>query len=225
MNDISKKELLNLIKDNENLIYSLANRFSSYNSREDLYQVGTIGLINAFYNFDKTRGSKFSTYAFPYILGEMKKYIREDIGLKVSRDIIYLGARIEKAKELLMQDLKRSPTIPELSAFLEIEDSKIVEALQLNLFIKSLDEPINKEGKDLTIKDYYYKEESVDRLDLIHLRNELSNLSKEDRMLLEFRFLQDKTQQEIADLMGISQVQVSRGVHKAQTKLKERLYH
>ena len=98
MNDLDKNDLVNLIVKNENLIYSLANRFSSYSSKEDLYQIGIIGLINAYRNFNPNRGCKFSTYAFPYILGEMKKYVREDIGIKISRDTIYLCSRIERAR-------------------------------------------------------------------------------------------------------------------------------
>ena len=225
MNDIDNEELVYLIMQNKNLIYSLANRFCNHCCKEDLYQVGVIGLINAYHNFDSQRGCKFSTYAFPYILGEIKKYVREDMGLKISRDIIYLCSRIEKARELITHNLNRNPTISELSSHLEIEEDKIVEALQVNLFIKSLDEPINDEGKTLTISDSIFKEERVDKLDLISLRDELSRLSSDERLLLEFRYLQDKTQQETANIMGITQVQVSRGEQKALGKLRQRMYH
>ena len=207
MNDLDKNDLVNLIVKNENLIYSLANRFSSYSSKEDLYQIGIIGLINAYRNFNPNRGCKFSTYAFPYILGEMKKYVREDIGIKISRDTIYLCSRIERARELLMQNLKRYPTITELSSYLEVEETKIIEALQINFYLKSLDEPINNEDKELTLKDCLSQEDTTDKLDLISLKEELKNLSTEEKMLLKFRYLEDKTQQEIADIMGMSQVQ------------------
>lgn len=225
MNDLDKNDLVNLIVKNENLIYSLANRFSSYSSKEDLYQIGIIGLINAYRNFNPNRGCKFSTYAFPYILGEMKKYVREDIGIKISRDIIYLCSRIERARELLMQNLKRYPTITELSSYLEVEETKIIEALQINFYLKSLDEPINNEDKELTLKDCLSQEDTTDKLDLISLKEELKNLSTEEKMLLKFRYLEDKTQQEIADIMGMSQVQVSRGEQRVLSKLRQRMFH
>lgn len=225
MNDLDKNDLVNLIVKNENLIYSLANRFSSYSSKEDLYQIGIIGLINAYRNFNPNRGCKFSTYAFPYILGEMKKYVREDIGIKISRDTIYLCSRIERARELLMQNLKRYPTITELSSYLEVEETKIIEALQINFYLKSLDEPINNEDKELTLKDCLSQEDTTDKLDLISLKEELKNLSTEEKMLLKFRYLEDKTQQEIADIMGMSQVQVSRGEQRVLSKLRQRMFH
>lgn len=225
MNGTNEETIANLVLENNNLIYSIANRFNNYSAKDDLYQVGVVGLISAYHNFDKTRGSKFSTYAFPYILGEMKQYVRQDKGVKISRDITYLGLKIERAKELIMQRLKREPTTLEIAKFLEIEEYKIIEALQANYYVKSLDEPINDEGKELTLKDSIAQYEPYDKLDLIYLRDTLNDLSRDEKRLLNLRFLQDKTQIEAAHIMDISQVQVSRYEQKIITRLKDHLYH
>lgn len=224
MNDIREKALEGLIFENENLIRSLANNYHTYSSKDDLYQVGIIGLINAYHNFDDQRGCKFSTYAYPYIDGEMKKYMREDRGIKVSRDIVYLSARIMQAKEIIMQKLRREPTTGELALYLELDESKIIDALQVNAFIKSIDEPINEEGKELTIQDFICQDERIDKLDLIWLRDELSKLSDKEKQLLLIRYFQDRTQAETAEIMHMSQVQVSRGEHRVLERLKNNIY-
>lgn len=225
INNIYKDELTNIIYENNNLILSLANRFSNYNQKEDLYQVGIIGLINAYKHFDKTRGCKFSTYAYTYILGEMKKYLRENHGFKISRDIIYLSSKIEKAKYLISQKLKRFPTASELANYLEMDEEKINEALQLNLYVKSLEEPVNDDGKEITLKDIYAKEMMVDNLDIIMLKEEINNLSEEHKRLFISRYLKDKTQTETADILGISQVQVSREEQKVLSKMRNKIKH
>jgi RNA polymerase sporulation-specific sigma factor len=218
-------ELANLILENDKLIHSLTNQFGGYSSKEDLYQVGVIGLISAYRNYDESRGSKFSTYAYPYILGEMKKYLREDRGLKISRDVIYLCSKIERAKELIIQKLNRNPTTYELATYLEMDEEKIIEAIQINKFIKSLDEPINEEGKELTVKDSLYKERYYDDIDLITLRDEFSNLRPNEQNLFYNRYIKDKTQLETALIMGVSQVQVSRDEQKILTKLRSNFHH
>ena len=112
------------------MIYKLANSIS-YNNSEDLFQVGVIGLINAYKKFDNKYNTKFSTYAYPYILGEMKKYVRENKGIKISRDLIYLSNRLDKLIYLLCQKYKRMPTSKELSDILEVDEWKVIEALNI----------------------------------------------------------------------------------------------
>lgn len=214
-----------LIKQSEPLIKALAYKTGKYlpSYLEDLYQEGVIGLIKAYYNFDVNRGVPFLAYAKAYILGEMKGYQRKIKGLKISRNILYLCSRVERARELICQSLKRNPTTLELATYLEIEEKKVVEALGVNLFIKSIDETLNNEGKELTLKDTLFKEEVIDYNTLIWLRDELKSLPAQEKRLLELRYLEDKTQQQTADILGINQVQVSRYERNALTKLRKQM--
>lgn len=106
-----------VLNEHQNLIYSIAHQFGSPYLLEDLFQVGWIGLNNAYNNYDASYGTKFSTYAYPYIVGEMRKFMRENQGMKVSREITKLNLKIEKASILLSQRLMREPTFQELAAF------------------------------------------------------------------------------------------------------------
>lgn len=222
MTNIDNVELDHLIHDNQNLIHSIASQYDYY-LREDLFQVGVMGMIDAYSHYDPNRSTKFSSYAYPYILGEMKKYLREDRNIRVSRDLIYLCSKIEKAKEYLRQKLRREPSINDIAFFLEISESKIVEAIQANISIKSIDEPINDEGRELTIQDVVSIKETYDKLDLISLRDELSKLSTRDKELLEKRYYEEHTQSETAMLMGMSQVDVSRTEKKLILTLRNKL--
>ena len=125
---MEQRELEALILEHEKLIYSIMKYFSYYPNKDDLFQVGCVGLIEAYYRFRDDFHTKFSTYAYSYILGEMKKLVREDRGIKVSRMTHSLHLKIEKASVLLSQKLMREPTIPEIAAFLEIEEELVVEA-------------------------------------------------------------------------------------------------
>ncbi|MDD4644060.1 MAG: sigma-70 family RNA polymerase sigma factor [Bacilli bacterium] len=215
-------ELNEVILDNQNLIRALSSQYD-YRLRDDLFQVGVIGMIDAYYHYDASRNTKFSSYAYPYVLGEMKKFVREDRNIKVSRDIIYLCSRIEKAKDILRQRLHREPLVDELSPFLEISEGKIIEALQFNSYIKSIDEPINRDGRELTIKDVVGVNEHYDKLDLICLRDELNKLSPKEKGVIEKRYFQDLTQSETAMMMGLTQVDVSRTERDLIKKLKNKL--
>lgn len=216
-------KLLKIITDNENLIYKITHYFTNYLSKEDLFQVGCIGLIKAYYNYKDTYNTKFSTYAYPYILGEIKKYIREDKGIKISRDITKLNLKIEKANLILTQKLMRIPTIDELAQYLGIDKYYISEALNSNNVIHSLDEPISENGKELTLYDTISNVESMDIDTLLALKHELSLLSEDEYRIINERYLQDKTQTQVADILGINQVQVSRYEQKILTKLKDKL--
>ena len=215
------EDLNDLLLQNQNLIYSLIKKYD-YNIREDLFQVGVVGMINAYNNYDPNRNTKFSTWAYPYILGEIKKYVRENRSLKVGRDIIYLCGRIERAKELLSQRLKREPSTLEISSFLEIDECKVIEALEFNYSVKSIDEPINYEGKELTLKDIISNEENYDINDFIWLRDELCKISHHEKEMVKKRYYEGKTQQETANDMNISQVEVSRMEKKLILNLKQK---
>lgn len=217
------EELSRIIIENENLIHKITHFFSNYSNKEDLFQVGCIGLIKAYQNYEDKYNTKFTTYAYPYILGEIRKYIREDKGIKVSRDISKLNLKIERAYLMLAQKLMREPSINELAEYLGIEEYYISEALCANNVLQSLDEPIVNNGKELTLYDTVSKAEMVDMDTLIALRRELSLLESSDYQIISEHYLQDKTQSEIAKNLGINQVQVSRREQKILTKLKSRL--
>ena len=219
MND----DITKIILENQNLIYKLTHLFEKYGKKEDLFQVGVIGLMKAYQKFDSSYETKFTTYAYPYILGEMKKYIREDKGIKISRDITKLRLQIEKASILLSQKLMREATSKELAEFLEVPLFYIEEAMNSSLEILSIDYPIVEDGKPMKLSDVLAEEKRYDKTDLLDLKNAIESLNNEEKNLVTMRFYQDKTQQETAQSLGISQVQVSRHEQKVLTKLKQKL--
>ncbi len=211
----------NLIINNERLIYSIARYFKNYNSIEDLYQAGCLGLIEAHKRYNPNINCKFTTYAYPFILGEMRKLVREDKGLKVSREISKLNLKIEKAYILLSQKLMKEPSIKEIADYLEIPEFYVSEAILSLNKIKSIDEPINDEGRDLTLQDVIGKSDNVD--DLIMLKESLKSLNNEEKEIINNRYINDYTQSETAKIVGISQVQVSRKEGKVLEKLYKKM--
>lgn len=215
--------LQTLIEENKNLIYSVAHRFGSPAMIEDLFQVGCIGIINAYKNYNPSYQVKFSTYAFPYIEGEMKKFIRENKGLKVSREMNRIQLKIEKASILLSQHLMREPSTLELAHFLEIPENVVIDAIRAKESVKSLDDIVSEDEKVITLLDTLKQTESLDLDTLVALKSAISKLSPEERILIEQRYVEDQTQAEVAHYMGMSQVQVSRKEQKVLVKLKNKL--
>lgn len=212
-----------IIMENQNLIYSVAHHFGYPTLMEDLFQVGCIGIMNAYQNYDSSYGVKFSTYAYPYIAGEMKRFLRQNKGIKVSRELTTLQLKIEKANILLSQRLMREPKPDELAQFLEVPEYVISEAIVSKETIKSIDEPICEDGKVVTLHDTIAQLEQVDLNTLIALREEISKLTPIEKTLIEKRYMEDQTQTEIANILGMSQVQVSRKEQKVLVKLKDKL--
>lgn len=214
-------EITNLIINNEKLIYSICNYFKNYGSKEDLYQAGCLGLISAYKKYNPNMNCKFTTYAYSYILGEMRKLVREDKGMKISREITKLNLKIEKAYILLTQKLMKEPSILEIANYLEIPEYYVSEAILSLNKIKSIDEPVNSEGRELTLQEVIGKSNNID--DLILLRESLNNLTEEERILINNRYVNDYTQSETSKIIGMSQVQVSRKEHKVLEKLKQKM--
>ena len=202
-------KLEQLILDYEKLIYAVMRYFKNYPNKDDLFQVGCIGLINAYNNYNSNINTKFSTYAYSYILGEMKKLVREDKCIKISRNISKLYSQIDKTSSYLSQKLMRTPTLQEIANFLNIDEYLIAEALNSTNSLLDVD--------DLQINNY--KDTSNDLL----LREELNKLSSEELELISKRYMYEMTQSEVANELGISQVQVSRKEHKVLEKLKKQL--
>ena len=205
--------------DYEGLIYSIINKYTRKFDKDDLFQVGMIGLIEAYKNYQDSFNTKFSTYAYYYVLGEVNKYIRDSSSLKVSKDLLKLSKSIIKARELMQQKLGREPTNLEISLFLEIDEEKITEALNATEVVSSLDYQVEEEQ----LYNYIKVEDNSMNADILDLKDALKELSTEERNLILARYYEELTQMETSKELGISQVQVSRKEAKVLQKLKTKL--
>ena len=207
------EELKELIINNQNLIYSIASKFKG--DKEDLFQAGCLGLIDAYQKYDSNYNTKFTTYAYPFIMGEMYKYVLGDKNIKLSPEIVKLNLAIKKAEDYLTQKYKRGPTDIELSSFLEIPVYKLVETRNCYQTL-SLDDDTNESS----LYDFVSFDD-VSKDDLILLRDALNRLEAKEKELIIKRYFYNKTQQEVANELGINQVKVSREEGKVLTKLKK----
>ena len=213
-----------LIKGNLRLVLSVVQRFSSRNENpDDLFQVGCIGLIKAVDHFDLSQGVKFSTYAVPMILGEIRRFLRDNTPMRVSRSMKDLAYHAMLAKEELTNELGREATVDEIAARLGVERKKVVIALEAVVDPISLYEPVNTDGGDsLYIVDQvgsYNDEENW--IEELSLREGLKKLTPREKNILSRRFMAGLTQMEVAKELGISQAQVSRLEKNAIKRLKE----
>ncbi len=199
------------------MVYKLASSFSC-ECKDDLYQVGVLGLINAYKNYNSSYDTKFSTYAYDYVLGEMKKYIRENKSIKISRDILYLSSRLDRLIELLCQRYNRMPTTKELSIEIGVSEWKIVEALNTRNCVRSLDEPLNTDGKEITIIDVLPV--TIPNDDAMEIDEMIGKLSDTERKIILTRYFCDKSQEQTAQIMGYSQAKVSREEQRILDKLR-----
>lgn len=202
----------------DNYIYYIMNKhYSGYSSRDDLFQVGRIGLLKAYQNYDASYGTQFKSYAYDYIKGEMYQFIQQDRSAKFSRSVTQLKNSIERATILLTQELMRRPTVSELAKYLDEPETSIIEAMQTIYQMQSLQMPITQDEKELTIEDAIASPQ-VDIDQLIAFKDALENLSPFEKELFMRRYY-GETQTEIAEEMGINQVQVSRKVKKIGEKI------
>lgn len=209
------------ILENKNLIYSIINKYAKYYEFDDLYQVSIIGIMKAFENYDKEKGVKFSTYAYKYILSEVLMYINNNKPIKVSREYQKLYKKILEAKTLLAQKLMKEPNNHEISLFLEIDEAIINDVMRYQDTVKSLDEVVECDGRNITLLDQIATDNIND--DYLYLKDGLSLLSDCELELINLRYFQDKTQSEIAQILGTNQVNVSRNEQKILKKLKNNL--
>lgn len=215
--------LEDVIKQNSNLVYGICSKYQGYTDKEDLHQVGMIGLINAYNNFDNNKNVKFSTYAFPYVVGEVSKYVRENKSVKVSRDLIKLGRKINEYIEKHYEVRGYKPSIKDIALMLEVKEEKIISALDACTQTKSLDEEINDDGKVITLLDVTPTKEKISKEQMLDLKEAFKYLSDEEKNLLINRYYKDLTQSEIAQVLGVNQVYVSRLEKKALQKMKNRM--
>jgi RNA polymerase sporulation-specific sigma factor len=202
------------IKGNLRLVLSVIKRFSNSNENpDDLFQIGCIGLIKAIDNFDTTLDVKFSTYAVPMIIGEIRRYLRDNNSIRVSRSLRDIAYKAIYAKEQYMKEHSKEPTINELAEEIGIEKEMIVYALDAIQSPVSLYEPVYTEGGDtLYVMDQISdKKNKEDRwIEDLSLRQAMNRLGDREKHIIELRFYEGKTQMEVAKEIGISQAQVSR---------------
>lgn len=214
MNDITE-----LIVENEGLIYKIINKYRNYFEIEDLYQVAAMGLIKASKTYNSEYGTKFTSYAYPFILGEVIKYINEYRNIKISKDNAKLYSKILKAIEILSQRLMKIPSNYELSLFLEIDERVIEEVLMSNMVVESLDRIISQDGKDLELYDKFgYCDATIENYPLI---SELEKLPPIERAIIEARYFENMSQSETGQNLDMHQVEVSRREKKILSKLKD----
>ncbi|MFZ5966174.1 MAG: RNA polymerase sporulation sigma factor SigF [Bacillota bacterium] len=217
-----------LVHHNLGLVRSVLKRFSNRGyDKEDLYQLGCIGLVKAIEKFDASYEVRFSTYAVPMIIGEIKRFLRDDGIIKVSRSLKQTAGRVKGAKEMLFKQLGREPTLHELSIELDISKEEIVMALDSNIQPDYLYDVIHHDdGAPVHLIDKISESSTEDDgevIDRIALREVLSKLKPRERQIIVLRYFKDKTQTEIAQVLGISQVQVSRIEKKVLSQMRELL--
>ena len=216
------KDINELVEENSRLIYSIVKMFNNDTNKEDLYQAGVLGMIKAYKNFNINENVKFTTYAYPYILGEIKKYIREDKGVKISRSISRLNYKIEEVASILSQKLFRIPTTKEIAEFMGIEELLVIDSINSRREVKSIDEALICDSKEITLHETIPNKD-LDISELVALKDELEKLNEFEKTLIKERYFSDNTQVETASILGISQVQVSRNEQKILMKLKSNL--
>ena len=209
------------ISQNIGLVHACAHRFKGRGIEyDDLFQAGCMGLCKAADAFDETRGVRFSTYAVPVILGEMRRLFRDGGSVKVSRSLKEFSLKVIKEKEHLSKALDRDPTLSELSAALGEPPDHIAEALSVSLPALSLTQPDEDGGGQLDLATDPPEEAISDRL---ALRELLKRLDEKDRQLLTLRYFKNLTQAKTAALLSMTQVQVSRREKKLLTLLRSQL--
>ena len=202
-----------LISGNLKLVLSVIQRFSSRGENpDDLFQIGCIGLIKAIDNFDITLDVRFSTYAVPMIIGEIRRYLRDNSTLRVSRSLKDTAYKAMQSKERLTHEKQREPTVDEIACDLGIERTEVVIALESIVEPVSLYEPVYSDGGDtLYIMDQVGSaNDSGDWIYEILLKQVLEKLSNREKQIVKLRFFEGRTQTEVAQEIGISQAQVSR---------------
>ena len=202
------------IEGNLRLVLSVIKRFSSSNENvDDLFQIGCIGLIKAIDNFDITQNVRFSTYAVPMILGEVRRYLRDNNSIRVSRSLRDIAYKAIYTKEAMMKKSDREPTIEEIAKELDVPAEDIVFALDAIQSPVSLYEPVYSEGGDtLYIMDQISdtKNKEANWVEMLSLREAMKTLPEREKNIIDLRYFQGKTQMEVAEEIHISQAQVSR---------------
>lgn len=213
-----------LVEENVGLIWSVVRRFQGRGyENEDLFQIGSIGLLKCIDNFDLSRDVKFSTYAVPLIMGEIKRFLRDDGLVKVSRSLKEINYKIKKETEQYQKEFHREPTLEEISVTLQVNEEDILMAMESGQEVTSLHQVIyQSDGDEIHLEDKIEQQEDEieHAMNRMYVKQLLNRLSEQERTLIEMRYFQNKTQSAVAKVLGISQVQVSRLEKKILLKLR-----
>lgn len=216
-----------LVEENVGLIWCVVKRFLGRGvESDDLFQIGSIGLLKAIDKFDFSYQVKFSTYAVPMISGEIQRFLRDDGLIKVSRSLKELAYKAFLAREAMQDVLHRDPTLEELAEYMQSDKEELVMALEASSEVESLQKPVyQKDGNEVTLMEKLEEQESQEDkvLDRMLLAGLLDKLPKEERQLIYLRYFANKTQTEIGSELGISQVQVSRMEKKVLKRMRDQL--
>ena len=208
-----------LISENTGLVKSIAVRFTGRGVEyEDLCQIGHIGMIKAIRNFDLSRGTAFSTYAVPLIIGEIKRFLRDDGEIKISRELKRRGALIMAEREKYITRFGCEPTVSELAARCNLSEEEAIEAITATASTISLSEQI---GEDTTLEDMLGRDFTPEINEKIALKQAIEGLPREEREIITLRYFKNLTQTEAGRVLGMTQVTVSRREAKALMHLKE----
>ena len=212
-----------LVNDNLSLVWSLVHRFNNtMYEKEELFQIGCVGLIKSINKFDTSFDVAFSTYAVPIILGEIKRHFRDDGAIKVSRSIKELNQKIMKLSDEYLLENHKEISIEELSSKLNVSKADIVLAIDSRYFPTSLSEVIyEKDGSEITIEERIQEKESYSLIDKLTLYDEIEKLPLKEQEIIKMRFFMDMNQEQIAKHFQVSQVQISRMEKKIIEKLRK----
>ena len=201
-----------ILLENSGLIWSVVKRFHGRTEPEDLYQIGAIGLLKCIDKFDISYEVKFSTYAVPMIMGEIRRFLRDDGTIKVSRLLKELAYHAKKIQDNVLKQENRDISIKELSVELDVTMEELILAMEAARDVQSIDisEDYNSENKPHRIHQIYDGSENEKIFERIALKEALERLNTKERQIIFMRYFQDKTQSDVARCIGISQVQVSR---------------
>ncbi|RSK27708.1 RNA polymerase sporulation sigma factor SigF [Bacillus sp. HMF5848] len=214
-----------IVQKNMRLVWSVVQRFLNRGYEpDDLFQIGCIGLLKSVDKFDLSFDVKFSTYAVPMIIGEIQRFIRDDGTVKVSRSLKETGNKIRKAKDVLSKQLGRVPTINEIAEYLEISPEDVVLAQDASRTPTSIHETVyENDGDPITLLDQIADQGETKWFDKIALKEAIRELDDRERLIVYLRYYKDQTQSEVAERLGISQVQVSRLEKKILMQMKDRM--
>lgn len=213
-----------IVEKNMGLVWSVVRKFMNRgHEAEDLFQIGSIGLIKAVEKFDSTFGVRFSTYAVPMIMGEIKRHLRDDGIIKVSRSLKETSIRARAATERLSKELGREPTVGEVAAEVGVPADELAMALDATIAPESINAAVTEDGKALEniIDSGFDMEGTV--ITRISIKEALQNLDARERQIIVMRYFRDKTQSQVAKQLGISQVQVSRIEKKILSRMRDKL--
>ncbi|MBO5349138.1 MAG: SigB/SigF/SigG family RNA polymerase sigma factor [Clostridia bacterium] len=221
----SQETMTKLITDNSNLIWSIVTRFKDRGYEiEDLYQIGCIGFIKSIKRFDTNFEVKLSTYAVPYILGEIKRFIRDDGPVKVSRSIKELSYKIKLIQNEYITKKGKDIQIEELAKILKVSKEEIVIAMDSSNTVESIDRNVN-DTDDLTLMDKLKSnvDEEKEIINKITIKGLIENLDEKSRKIIMLRYYRGKTQSQVAELLGVTQVQISRLEKKILSGMRQSL--